>query len=131
MKIYARRLACLAISTGAAAVLLVGVSASAQANGRTAYAKHGAGKGYFKTHGDKFYIQDTKADGHSAVLQWKVAGRQGDDWDRNGANNGWTVANRDFPEGATVQYRACWGDWRSQYIQLSSCSQWVTTVNNS
>lgn len=109
---------------------VLGEQSRGATNGSVAHAKNGAGKGYFQTHGDRFYINDTRIDGHSAVLQWKAGSRQQDDWDKNGANNGWTVVNRDLPEGATVQYRACWGNWRTQYIELSSCSQWVTTLNN-
>ncbi|MEU3598919.1 hypothetical protein ABZ714_09350 [Streptomyces sp. NPDC006798] len=111
-----------------AAALAFTLATPAQADGPMAYAAGGAGKGYFKSYGDYFYIMDTKGDGHSAVLQWKSSsGREGDDWDIDGANNGWTVVNRNFPEQDTVQYRACWGEWGNQYIHIASCSSWVTT----
>ncbi|MFE0426784.1 hypothetical protein [Streptomyces sp. NPDC058953] len=123
-----RRAVVLGNAALAAFVLSVTMSTPAHADGPIMYAKDGAGKGYFKSYGDVFYINDTKADGHSAVIMWRTSsGRAGDDWDIDGAHNGWTAINRNLPEADTVSYRVCWGEWGTQYIEFSSCSSWATT----
>ncbi|MGV9314941.1 hypothetical protein ACWDR0_22560 [Streptomyces sp. NPDC003691] len=123
------RRAALLGSAGLAALVLTGTATTpAQADGPLLYAADYSGAGYFKSHGDYFYINDLKADGHSAVIQWRTSTRSGDDWDVNGANNGWTVVNRNFPELSVLQYRVCWGEWSTQYIHGPSCSDWWETV---
>ncbi|MGX7671050.1 hypothetical protein [Plantactinospora sp. DSM 117369] len=128
MGIPKRRLVQVIAGVGMALGIIASASTPALANGPTAYASGGAGWAWYEEYGDYWHIRDTKADGHSAVVQWRISsGREGDDWDNNGADNGTTVINRNYPEEDTVQYRACWGEWGSQYIEISSCSTWVTT----
>ncbi|MER7046388.1 hypothetical protein [Streptomyces jumonjinensis] len=115
-------------AVAAATALSFALATPSHADGAMAYAAGGAGKGYFTSYGDYFSIMDTAADGHSAVIHWKSSsGRESDEWDIDGADNGWTVVNRNLPEEDTVQYRACWGEWGNQYIHQDSCSSWVTT----
>ncbi|MGW8889170.1 hypothetical protein [Streptomyces sp. NPDC055749] len=111
-----------------AAALSATMSTSALASNQgNAYGDNGLGYGYFESTGDWFYINDTKADGHSAVLVWEASGgRSNDEWDTDGSNNGWTAVNRDLPEEDTVQYRVCWGEWSTQYINYDSCGAWET-----
>ncbi|MFE0873538.1 hypothetical protein ACFW4X_01410 [Streptomyces smyrnaeus] len=63
------------------------------------------GAGCFYSTGDKFKVQDYVKDGRRVVLKWKLIngprkGRHGECQDKNGAGNGWTWCNYNFPEGS-------------------------------
>ncbi|MFH9268951.1 hypothetical protein ACH4KN_32530 [Streptomyces sp. NPDC017546] len=114
-----------AVAVGSTALTMMMATSASASNQGYAYGKNGLGYGYFESYGDYFYINDTKADGHSAVLVWQASGgRVGDEWDKDGANNGWTKVNRNLPEEDSLQYKVCWGEWSTQYINHSSCGAW-------
>ena len=79
-------------------------------------AKRDASVGYFFAQGDRFRILDTKADGHSAVLEvsfWDPdhAGHYGEFevWNTRGADHPYEEAHN-LPEGYAVAIRACVGE---------------------
>ncbi|GAB3799810.1 hypothetical protein GCM10027605_14140 [Micromonospora zhanjiangensis] len=60
----------------------------------------------FMPYGDKFYVRDDSADGHSAAANWTFDGPDGY---RTGAcvnqlgNGHWGVCNKDFAEGYSIR----------------------------
>jgi hypothetical protein len=83
----------------------------------------------FESYGDHLYVQDTAPDGHSAVGQlWWPNGWPGYTfatcWNPNGAG---TVknCNYNYPEGITIYFRSCLGEYGSQTVLDWTCSIWV------
>jgi len=82
---------------------------------------------WFKHDGDRIYVQDTKADGHSAVAQVcapsscsYVANYV---WNSQGSG---TVKSYGYgtqiPEGTSVYYRPCIGEWNGGNSYILECS---------
>jgi hypothetical protein len=71
-------------------------------------------KACFQADGDKLWVKDTSADGHSATASWEEwwqaldssVARQGSCVNKLGAGT-WGVCNKDFPEGDTIKFSAC------------------------
>ncbi len=60
----------------------------------------------FQPYGDKIWVQDTKADGYSAVARWYTDyGRWGTCRNANGSGT-WAVCNKDFVENSHLYFRA-------------------------
>lgn len=64
-----------------------------------------AGYGCFHSDGDKFSVLDYVKDGKRVVLSWTLLngpqkGRSGECVDADGAGNGYTWCDYDFPEGS-------------------------------
>ncbi|WP_326767486.1 hypothetical protein OG978_25860 [Streptomyces sp. NBC_01591] len=84
--------------------------------------------------GDWFAIEDTDADGHSAVVKWWVTSafdenapklRSGYIWNIDG-NNTLRYKNKDLPENEYVWFQTCTGEWSTHKLTSGSCS--LTTV---
>jgi hypothetical protein len=108
----------LAAVSAAVVAMSAGSVAEARPAGQNAevYSKGNASSGLFFFYGDKFYLNDKKADGHSAVLE--VAYWDPDEqghygtfqiWNTRGADTSRSVVHN-LPEGYAVQIRACVGN---------------------
>jgi hypothetical protein len=97
-----------------AAVVLLGTALPADASGQVN--TNGAGA-KFVSKGDKFYLWDTKCDGHSVYIEYKLDYRR-----KNGSTGGvdrWknsqcgkmTSFNHNFAEKHTIWYKVCVEDW--------------------
>ncbi|MFF8944151.1 hypothetical protein ACF1A5_18165 [Streptomyces sp. NPDC014864] len=82
------------------------------------YSAYGHSSAWFKNDGDKVYVHDAVADGHSAVAVVSVEYPNGGGglydivWDRQGAGTTISVAyGTDMPECTTVYISACVGDY--------------------
>ncbi|MEU7108159.1 hypothetical protein ACFQ2B_36595 [Streptomyces stramineus] len=89
------------------------------------------GQGCFMPGGDWIYLLDTKKDGLSAVVVWRIVEgpsqhtvREGAVWNTAGSKNGgqWRYKNKNFPEGRNIDFQVCAGSWRFKNIQSSTCS---------
>ncbi|TQS45759.1 serine/threonine-protein kinase [Cryptosporangium phraense] len=82
-------------------------------------AKLVGGYGCYQTYGDVWWVFDTKADGHSAVVFWEVGGRKGQC--ANSMGNGKTgVCNKNYAEGLTGTAKVCIMDWDTK--QMHGCT---------
>lgn len=106
-----------ALGTAAAGLLLATPSASADSCASTDGAR-----ACFESYGDNFELSDTGCDSHSVYLKYKVSGGGEQRADYSGGCGTSSLINRDFPEGARVDYRACVN------IQLGAdrCGGWTT-----
>ncbi|GLI00986.1 hypothetical protein [Phytohabitans aurantiacus] len=63
----------------------------------------------FMPYGEKFFVKDTNADGHSAAASWLFDGpdgyRLGTCVHQHG-NGTWGICNKSFPEGWLINFRA-------------------------
>lgn len=114
----------------AAFSLMLGFSTAAQASsdGPTLCTTASHSCVWFIANGDKIYVQDGNADGHSAVGQvcapadcsieagyfWNTAG--------SGTTYYWSMSY--IPEGTTVYYRPCYGE-SSDHSIISCNSGWT------
>jgi hypothetical protein len=81
---------------------------------------------WFTNDGDVIHVQDTASDGHSAVAQVEVdsVGIYDNLWNPDGYTTIRTYSyGTAVPEGSTVYYRACTGEYGS--LTLVSCSGWT------
>ncbi|MCW6003452.1 hypothetical protein K1W54_02475 [Micromonospora sp. CPCC 205371] len=61
----------------------------------------------FRPTGDDFFVKDTKADGASAVLEWRYDGYSRTGSCINSLGSGkWGWCNKDFTENKTMEFRA-------------------------
>lgn len=89
----------------------------------------------FEANGDRMWVKDTSADGHSATLSWEnwyaepmfdpVLNRYGSCVNKLG-NGKWGVCNKDLPEGSFVDFEACVYDAGSGAWYGCSSSRWVS-----
>ncbi|MFI8349051.1 hypothetical protein [Streptomyces sp. NPDC085596] len=96
-----------AITTAFAAALAFSIVTPAQATTTKwcTLMQGTAGYGCFYSDGDKFAVQDYIADGKRVILWWTLIngpqeGRSGSCTDADGAANGFTWCDYDFPEGS-------------------------------
>ncbi|MFH8350592.1 hypothetical protein [Streptomyces sp. NPDC018045] len=84
--------------------------------------------GCFWDDGDWFMIEDTGLDGHSAVVDWELlrgSSRFGGIFNASGFATT-RYKNKNFPEGLTLRFRVCLGDWDTKTIIAGKCSRWMT-----
>lgn len=85
---------------------------------------------WFDNGGDRVWINDTKADGHSAVTQVYVTGTSISEylWDANGEGTAiYKQYGTAIPEGYVVQYRPCTGEYGTRSI-LTCSNSWASGV---
>ena len=85
---------------------------------------------WFENGGDRVWINDTKADGHSAVTQVYVTGTSISEylWDAQGEGTAiYKQYGTAIPEGYVVQYRPCTGEYGTRSI-LTCSSSWASGV---
>ncbi|MET9671309.1 hypothetical protein ABZY19_39355 [Streptomyces sp. NPDC006475] len=88
-----------------AAVLATGAPAQAATTKFCNISFEFAGNGCFYSTGDKFTVQDMRADGLRTVLEWRTTdGRSGECHDSNGANNPPTTCDYDLKENEVVVF---------------------------
>ncbi|MEV0639153.1 hypothetical protein AB0I77_30300 [Streptomyces sp. NPDC050619] len=85
----------------------------------------------FQKNGDWFFVADNRADGNSAVAEWRLYNtsgtlvRGGYVWMNLGAGESrWK--NKDFTEGYNLRFRACRGHSDGTYLE--HCDSWVSTT---
>ncbi len=85
----------------------------------------------FQKNGDSFFVSDNRADGFSAVAQWRLYNRSGtlvrggDIWMNLGAGESrWKF--KDLTEGYNLKFRACRG--HSGGTSVEHCDGWVSTT---
>lgn len=82
---------------------------------------------WFDNGGDRVWVNDTSADGHSAVTQVQVpgAGIYENLWDAQGAGTAfYKQYGTAVPEGDTVYYRPCIGEYGSRTL-ITCSSGWT------
>ncbi|SHM93827.1 hypothetical protein SAMN05443668_102240 [Cryptosporangium aurantiacum] len=89
--------------------------------------KLAAGYGCLQTYGDVWWVYDTKADGHSAVVFWEVgsgtAKRTGQC--ANSMGNGKIgVCNKNYAEGTSGRAKVCIMDWDTK--QVHQCTAYFS-----
>ncbi|WPB76906.1 hypothetical protein KYC5002_49005 [Archangium violaceum] len=82
----------------------------------------------FNSYGDHFVVQDTAADGHSALVQILNGGTASTC--RNNLGAGRTVdCNYNFAEGRTILFRACVGEYGARKIIACADFKSANTAN--
>ena len=83
----------------------------------------GGAWGCYQANGDYWWVYDTRADGHSAVVEWDLPefGRQGQCWNRLGSGHA-GVCNKNYPELYAGGFRVCVRDWTTK--EYFGCSEW-------
>jgi hypothetical protein len=101
-----RRIVTAATTVAASVAALLAFGTPAHATTTTfCNAPYSYAPGCFYSTGDKFTVQDLRADGMRAVLVWLTDyGRSGECHDANGANNPPTTCDEDLAEGHTVTF---------------------------
>lgn len=106
------------IAIFAAIALTLGFSTSAYAHADGPELCYSGSCVWFKADGDYIYVNDYKADGHSAVAQVCSPGPSSCGyaanyiWNHSGSGTTFYYGyGTDIPEGATVYYRPCIGEW--------------------
>ncbi|WCB92460.1 hypothetical protein DSM104299_01156 [Baekduia alba] len=112
----------------AALLCLVGAaSAQASADGPKLCAPGNTACVWFTNDGDVIHVQDVACDGHSAVAQVQIAslGIYDNLWNSDGCGTIRTYSyGTAVPEGTTVYYRPCIGEWGTRTL-LSCNSGWT------
>lgn len=81
----------------------------------------------FTAYGEHLSVCDNKADSHSAVAWYRrsdVPAQNNEAWNHSG-DGGCVGQNMNIPEGTTITYKACLGDYKTR--KLLSCSAEVTS----
>ncbi|MDH6629465.1 hypothetical protein M2271_007301 [Streptomyces sp. LBL] len=123
-----------AIATSAATLGLVLAGSVVVASPASAYTKtctvdQSAYSICFDGDGDKFIVDDLRADGERAVVKWYAydgSGREGECADANGSNNGPVVCDYDFKEG-TNNYVSFMGFTRDGNTGPKHNASWAYT----
>ncbi|GAA2635140.1 hypothetical protein [Streptomyces axinellae] len=114
---------------GSAALALMGLAGTAHAEsgsaGPTATLQAAAGSTTWYPDGGKLVICDNAADGWSVVVDARVGGATKYTWHTSGAGKCTERSYRGLPEGATVNFRVCSGDYSENLIQWDTCGGWV------
>ncbi|MFE1290847.1 hypothetical protein [Streptomyces sp. NPDC058751] len=85
-------------------------------------------QGCFRPDGEWFSILDREADGHSAVIVWRLVNneevvRNGSIWHTAGANPPvWRYQNKSFPEHYIVEFKVCIGEASNHDVWSDTCS---------
>lgn len=86
-------------------------------------AKLVGGYGCLQTYGDVWWVYDTKADSHSAVVFWEVGNRSGQC--ANSMGHGKIGAcNKNYAEGSTGRAKVCIMDWDTK--QMHGCTAYFS-----
>lgn len=108
-------------SIGVTALALFGSAAPAQATTSTSSPDGGAW-GKFESYGEHFYLKDSKCDGHSVYIDYKIAGTSKPRIANDGGCNTQTDTNLSLSEGTRVEYKVC----TQKEFAPDSCSTWIT-----
>ncbi|MFF2203457.1 hypothetical protein [Streptomyces sp. NPDC058145] len=130
-----RRLLQTAFAVSAAALLSVGLTTSAHADGSNVsiYTYNRAGMATFKPYGEHLLVNDLTADGWSAVARLEVEGYGTYYyWDRQGADAPARDIDLSFAEGHSVALTAFLGKWQGSPdagIDWSSYDHMIDSVH--
>lgn len=81
----------------------------------------------FRDDVEKISAQDVLADGHSAVTVYVIEGEsQATLWDHNGASSTPEVRTISRPEGKSIRFKACIGEYSNRSI--IACANWTYGV---
>lgn len=120
-----RRIAKPLVALTGVVAISVGMSGSASAaEGAWVYDTTFNAEAKFFAYGEHFRVSDVGADGHSAVGRWRQTGPDSQYhycWDADGANNGYNDCNYGLPEGSSVYYQACVGEYAARDVWTSTC----------
>lgn len=126
MSMLTTRLGRSALVAVAAGGLTLGASgmAAASADGPWSVSTDGAASAKFIANGDDLWVDDDKADGHSAVGVWSTSSSSGSVWNSKGAGTR-QVGIGNLTENLRIAYVACWGE-SSNKSKVYNCDTYAS-----